>query len=714
MKADRLLGLLALALAGGLLFASRFGLHILHPCHYSWLLPLKTDRSYDFLHWLYYKESAPSFPFGIIEHFGFPQEVPLIYTTAIPLIAIPAKALDPLLGSTVWQPYGWWMLLCWILQGVVGWQLLRSMGIRRFWIRVAGTSLFWLSPFLLTRVDHMSLCAHWLPLGGLWLYFEPFWQFRKKMMLWFLLSALSLLSHPYFVLYALATGLALVWQGLSQGQAWRTVGFWLLGYAGFMTGLLFAFGYFIFPTDSYLERGYGIFSANLNTFFNNMGRTNAPLDFPNYTEGQYKEGFGYLGLGGLGLVLLAILWAIRHPRALRNRLRNHWPIAVAVLLLFAFSLSNVISFNDRGFTVPLPDMAIRIATVFRSTGRFVWMPAYLLLALGWWSLDRFRFRPLLTYALLAGLLGLQLWDIWPKLKRVYKPVALEARMPFPETPVKEAFAGAGRIITYPPYSRTVQEKDDITDLIFWAAQHHKPITTGHLPRFNRPLRQATMDSIESAVREGQFEKFPRTLWIYSKTTAPLFAQQEGLQTFRSGPYYFAFPPAVPVPASFFTSAALEKDRTRLVHLADFLRETDHTYLIIAAQDEAQRELDDKARTYFRTLGSAANTLEFRGSWAAVFSKDHLIAEQIRGRREGPAELEVELRSRDGSEQVRKLQVRSAGMEAGNLSYIGWKGGENLSGKRRGLNMVLLDEALEPVEILNLDTYLTIYLARTAE
>ena len=711
MNAERLLGLLALALAGGLLFASRFGLHILHPYQYSWLLPLKTDRSYDFLHWLYYKESPPSFPVGVIEHFGFPQEVPLIYTTAIPLLAIPPKALDPILEATVWQPYGWWLLLCWILQGAIGYQLLRSMGIRQFWIRVVGTSFFWLSPFLLTRIDHMALCAHWLPLGGLWLYFESSWGFQKKMMRWFLLSALSLLSHPYFVLYALATGLALLWQGRTS---WPTKGGWLLGYAAFLTGLLYLFGYFLFPTDSYVERGYGTFSANLNTFFNNMGRTNAPLDFPIFTQGQYKEGFGYLGVGGLALVLLAALWAAWHPRAFRDRLRMHWPIAVAVLLLFVFSLSNAISFNDWGVTIPLPDFALRLATVFRSTGRFVWMPAYLLLAAGWWSLDRFRFRPLITWALLAALLGLQLWDIRPKLKPVYKPVALKARMPFPEAPLKAAFAGAGRIITYPPYSRTVQEKDDITDLIFWAAQNHKPITTGHLPRFHRPLRRATVDSIEAAVQQGRFEWFPRTLWIYSQRTAPLFGQHEGLQTFRSGPYYVAFPPAVPVPTSFFTAPALEKDRTRFVHLADFLREADYAYLVIAAQDEARNGLDKRARAYFRSFGSAANALEFRGSWAAVFAGDTLIAEQIRRKNEGPAELEVELLPAEGSGPARKLQVRSAGMEAGNFSYIGWKGEENLSIKRRGLNMVLLDKTLEPVEVLNLDTYLTSFLARAED
>ncbi len=699
-------GVWVILMATGL-FLLKFDGFILNPFEYEWLLIRGSDVSLDFLAWIFYLQSPWTFPIGMLTGFAHPASISIVATSALGLFALPAKSLGHIFDLGLFQYFGPWIFLCCLLQGLLGWVLLREAGIRNPAIRVLGTGFFLLAPCWLDRRLHMSLFGHWVVLLALYMYFayrnrQGFYPF-----LWWGHAALSVLVHPYFVVFSIVLAVAGWWKQFARKRLLK-VGLLLAGQVAVLLLILFVTGYFHTLKGDERPTGFGLYSANLNTFFNAQGRASHPfLDLPTYSFEQY-EGFAYLGLGGLVLVgvLLVALFGQKSLRSqLLSKIQSNLPLLTAAAVLLAYSLSHVPTFFSAHLLIPLPENVLDWLSIFRSSGRFIWVPFYLLVLTTIWAAERYTRDLRIGISLLGICLLLQFWDVQPLLKKDFRKDQWESQGEyFDRELARAAIAASDRVITYPPYQRSLLHPDDILDWVYLAGLEAKPITAGYFARFDDQAKKPLIDSLAGLVEKGNFQAAPRSLWIIQPELLPQFyATAEGenpLRLFLYWGYGFGFGPEVEIPPAFTEGPASDSLEWQVVHLVDFLKDRDAAYLLVSVQDDASHRMDDRVRDYFRDRGSRAiDSLGFRESWAAVFGPEGLVHEKA-----GASDQVVSLEVKQENLSVR---LESAGAEAGNFSRIE-RNTEDLSVGKRGLNVVLLNAEGEVTGLYNFDTFNSSY------
>jgi len=688
------------------LFLLKFDGFILNPFEYEWMLIRGSDVSLDFLAWIFYLQSPWTFPIGMLSGYAHPASLSIVATSALGLVAIPAKAVSGIFGLGLFQYFGPWLFFSCLLQGLLGWGLLREAGLRHPAVRVLGTGFFLLAPCWLDRRLHMSLFGHWVVLLALFMYFRHRHKQGLYPFLWWGHAALSVLVHPYFTVFSLVLGPATWWKQFAGRQGLK-VGLLLAGQVAVLLSVLYLAGYFHTVKGDERPAGFGLYSANLNTFFNAQERaSNSLLDLPTVFLEQY-EGFAYLGLGGLILFLVFLLALFGREQIrveLKARLIANLPVLMAALVLLAYSLSHVLTFFSDYLIIPLPDKILDWLSIFRSSGRFIWLPFYLLVLATIWVWERF-FRDLrVGLSLLAGCLLLQAWDIVPLLQKDFRQDQWEKQGEyFDRDLVRTAIAASDQVITFPPYQRSLLHPDDMLDFLYLAGLEARPITAGYFARFDDQAKKPLIDSLARLVEKGSFQDASRALWIIQPELLPQFyaANAEGqLRLFLYWGYGFGFGPEVDIPLAFIEGPVSDSMAWEVVHLVDLLETREAAYLLLSVRDEASRRMDERTRTYFRDLGSLAiDSLGFRESWAAVFGPDGLLREEA-GAREQAVSLEV------ASEKL-SARLESAGAEAGNFSRILLKD-QDLSPAKRGLNIVLLNAKREVIGAYNFDTFNSSY------
>ena len=93
----------------------------LNPQNVAWL-----DGGFDpaqhYLGWVFFRNSAWSFPLGLNPAFGMDISSSIVYSDSIPLLAFLFKPFAAFLPET-FQYFGLWLLLCFILQSYFAWRL---------------------------------------------------------------------------------------------------------------------------------------------------------------------------------------------------------------------------------------------------------------------------------------------------------------------------------------------------------------------------------------------------------------------------------------------------------------------------------------------------------------------------------------------------------------------------------------------------------------
>ena len=364
---NRLLLLLIWTAGVLFLFHTFFGFARVDPHSIEWVY--QGDTAGNQLGWYYFYKEPWVFPPGDVAGYGYPVSTNIVSSDTFTLLVFILKAFKPFKEEI--QFYGIWILLNYFLQGFTGFRIVRKFGASP----VQSTLFSWLiiltPAFLFRTTIHVALSSHWLILLGLSMLGtrpDP-----KKESGWILLALLSALTEPYiwamvmiiFVFQKLAFDRAsirpLIAAGLKVGLP--VIAVWgLIGMIG--------------RSDASAV-GIGAFSARLSSLF------------IAHTKGSY-EPYAYLGYGGFLLLFMGIIAAVLgrkrtlHPHLPRIR-DSLWFIAGAVFIASTF----VIAWEDHVilnlFKLMRLTGMVHLLSIFRTTGRFIWIVNYSVLAFsaGW-------------------------------------------------------------------------------------------------------------------------------------------------------------------------------------------------------------------------------------------------------------------------------------------------------------------------------------------
>ncbi|WP_434309612.1 DUF6311 domain-containing protein [Hominifimenecus sp. rT4P-3] len=401
------------ALLGAGIFCLIYGTAILDPTYVDWLYS-GGDLSQHYCGWLFYRNDRWAFPFGVFQSLSYPDSMSIVFTDSIPIFAILFKLLSPIL-PTNFQYFGWWGILCFMMQGALGAFLIRKY-TKRDITACAGSLLFVLSPIYIRRMfAHTALAGQWillLALIPLIYYDETFSDDRRAAIYWWGIGALTASVHIYFIPMCgcILCGFLIkhIWEKKRVQNAVLILG----GYLGSAALALFFLGAFSVKTEA-AAGGLGIYSFNLNAFFNSREWSTWFPSLPDYTWEQ-TEGFAYLGFGVMVLCFAAVatgivLWVKKIlGRAPKSSIAAYTFIICALVFV---AMSPVATIGSRMiYTLELWGPIEKLWSVFRSCGRFIWPVVYLIIIAAFAVLSRWKKkRALLVLLLLCT--GLQIGEM---------------------------------------------------------------------------------------------------------------------------------------------------------------------------------------------------------------------------------------------------------------------------------------------------------------
>jgi hypothetical protein len=368
----RYMEIVMLLILGGVAFFLVVGPRVLYPENIAWLGD--GDPVQHFLGWQFFRDAAWSFPLGLNPNYGLEVSNGIAYSDSIPLLAISLKLFSSFLPHP-FQYFGLWLLACFVLQAWFGWKLTGLVSEIPV-IRWLAAGLFVFSPPMLWRLHcHLSLVGHFLILAALYLVFQP--AREKKTFYWAVLIAVTTLVHAYLLAMVLLLWLSdILTSSVRKTLSWRGAIQEIVIAVSVLFLVSWQAGYFS-AGHSVSGTGYGFFRMNVLSIVDPSRWSYALKDLPE-GPGDY-EGFNYLGLG----VILAAFFAL--PVLLTRKtdvvvIIKRW--FVLVLTLFAltlFAMSNKIGFGSANVVIPLPELVLHLANIFRSSGRMFWPAFYVIL-----------------------------------------------------------------------------------------------------------------------------------------------------------------------------------------------------------------------------------------------------------------------------------------------------------------------------------------------
>lgn len=516
LEDNRWLPVLLAAVMGGWLAVYLYG-GLIDPREVSWLL-YENDPLQHYLGWHFFRRDEWQWPLGAMSNLASEVGTSIVYTDSIPLIALPLKLLHAWLPDP-FQYLGLVMLANLVLNAGVACALLQRCGVSG-WVALLGALLFVSLPMATMRGigahGHEALSAHWIVLLAIWLSLFNAELAWSAVLRWGALLSVAVLVHFYlfFMVGVLWGGwwLRAVWRSrfLSTGVLLRRGGLSVVLTPMVVVLLMWAAGYFHYGGDGGAGTGYGVFSAELLTYFNPLSQAwflqgeeivSLSYFFPGWATpvgGQY-EGQAYAGLGGV--LLLVAAGAVLGNRGWR-RSSQQWPAALPWLLLlaffmFMFALSDRVVLGYRLFDLGYGDWIWPLSDILRSSGRLAWPLLYVLLLAGIVLLVGEWSRKRMTWVM-VGLVVLQ----WADLRGWHTSVhdRLEARLhetdssslPYAvlqSSELNELWGSRENIIALP-----VEDLAVLRPYTWLAAQHDMSINVAHLAR-------VTGDTIAIATRD---------------------------------------------------------------------------------------------------------------------------------------------------------------------------------------------------------------------
>lgn len=477
-----------------------FGPEILAPDNIGWLQT--GDRAQHFLGWQFYRHGPWEWPIGLNPNFGLELSSAIIFSDSNPIFAILFKVVAPLL-SEPFQYFGFWLLLCFVLQAVFAWQISGALGFTRLQQTMVTVVAVFSPPFLFRLLYHMSLGGHFIILAALFLSFRK--TNREQTWPWVLLLCIAVGLHAYLFVMAAAIWLAQLIDLIRlKNVRWhRALAECVLVLAS-VALTMWQVGYF--STQSVSVGGYGTFRMNALSYLNpsvhgwDWSYLIRALPFDDARDGF--EGFNYAGLGTLFLLPAAIFGAIRVRHQLSNFMRAHGALILILFLMAVFALTNEIGIGRFWFHISLPEKWLQLANTFRASGRMFWPAFYALFFAVTFCVAK-GYRPQISALILAVAMVLQVADTragWQYLRdeRVREPASDW------QTPLTDPAWNA--LMSHYSEIRMMSPGDiyDWKSMAFLAGRHHRATDSVMLARLDEAKLANTRLARRAEILEGRY------------------------------------------------------------------------------------------------------------------------------------------------------------------------------------------------------------------
>jgi hypothetical protein len=372
---------------GLIAFMVVMGPKTLNPQNLAWLIGVDPIQHY--IGWAFFREGAWMLPVGMNPSYGLDLSSSIVFTDSIPLFAFIFKSLSFFLPET-FQYLGIWTLICFIFQSYTGF-LLVGLIRKDYVLQVLGSTFFVIAPPMLWRMGyHTALASHFVILAAIYLCISK--QSKHRKLLWAVLISLTALIHFYLLVMVMALwtsslldfydGQACRWpvNPSFQQKLIRYCRVLLIEVTVVALPLLFVIwqcGYFSIGHSAISSSGFGLHRMNLLALFHPGGWSY--LIPSNHVMNYPGEGFNYLGLGGIFILLVALIQISRNIKAILPGIKKYKFLILILFLLFFIALSNNIGLNNKNYFFDIPNSVLNGLNIVRSSGRMFWPMYYVII-----------------------------------------------------------------------------------------------------------------------------------------------------------------------------------------------------------------------------------------------------------------------------------------------------------------------------------------------
>jgi Family of unknown function (DUF6311) len=471
------------------------------------------DPAQQFLGWEFFRKWPWSFPVGLNPNYGLEISNSIVFSDSNPLLALAFKPFSPLLPEP-FQYFGLWVYVSFVLQAWFGYKLTRLFSDRLI-VCLLGAGLFVFSPPMIGHLQRpqrgdLNQVAHFLLLAALYLCFRQ--SQKNHGIAWACLLTVAALVHAYILamvaLLWLADLLGLVFRreqptGYAVQEVLAVTA--LVGLMCWQAGYFSAVGEGLPIPSSYGHgHAYGYYRMNMLSLFDSSGWSYLLKDLPE-AGGDY-EGFNFLGSGVILALLFAVLGLIKSQRNLLGAIGKRPALLVAMFCLTAFALSNKLGIGSATLELPLPEIVLRAAAIFRASGRMFWPVFYALVVSIVYVIVR-SYGNRATVAILAVALTVQIVDTSAGWRVVRNQLATKPAKTWP-TPLKDAFweQAATRYRKVRWVMPPEEKSPDFPTFASYAARYGLGTDAVYLNRISGKQLQDARANALAALETGSFEQ----------------------------------------------------------------------------------------------------------------------------------------------------------------------------------------------------------------
>jgi len=664
---------------GAFVFIYIYGFKVLNFTYDDWLMT-GGDLSQHYIGWRFFRNSKWYFPIGLMNNITYPNKVSVIYTDSIPLFAIFFKLLSPILPKT-FQYFGLWGILCFMLQGGIGALIVKKFNKDNLICGLA--SLFFvISPVMIGRMfGHTALAGHWLILLALyiWLSRDYFNTLIKKISIWFILMILASSIHLYFIPMIIIVMIGYLIQEYLENK--NIIKILIIFFCPVVLGIfvLFILGAFV-GNVKMGSGGLGHYSTNLNSIINPRGWSKYLKDLESATSGQY-EGFAYLGLGTIFLFFISIYTYINN-RVEKNRVTHNKSFMISTIVIFiltyTLAVSHIVTLGKNTlFTIRYPNLIMNLLSIFRSTGRFIWLICYLITIFAIRNLVvNSHKKTAISILIICSIIQISdIYSILIEKNRTFDVVKeYDSNL---KSDVWEKLSNKGYKNIIMMDNKIVNNRSDLWSISKYAVDNNMTINNCYLARADsEAINNTKLNYIEDLEKGIAKDK---SIYLFYDTSAIL------KKAYPLNCYYIDN-------LVVGLNEKLDNIKEYDYIIQELTNETDiYKYLdklsnpnyitIISARDEFSGALNDKILEQLKNLGLKCDLKgKYRWSYISVINSGNVEFEEVKD-----AKINF-------SKQIENLKIEavSAGMTSGNISSIKINDKE-YSVSSRGLNIVTYDK-----------------------